>query len=186
VSSRKKVLLVLMSLLVSIKFILQPILDWQDEEMLRLNIEQRRIHKLTNASQRLPQLELQLVALRDNVSDHKRLFFEWQPSERFKLEKQQLIEGLLSRMGLDVQRLGWGEPIEYAGGQVIQYRAELEIKGELPDMIKWHVELEKLMPIIQVNYFSFRKVKGYGNRANNISANIQLDFYALNSEARGE
>lgn len=164
------------SLLFAIKFVVLPILEWQNERLVSINLESKRLAKLSLASENIPQASASLTQYQTANAKLADLFFNQEPS--FQLKRQQQLEKTLERFSLSAQRFGWSEAISLEKQNVIKYRADMQLKGRFVDFLRWHIEIGTLAPVIQVERFSLRRNRVAKGKLGLITVDVNLAFYA--------
>lgn len=179
--SRTKILLGFLVFLIAAKFVLEPLINWQNDEVARLSIEEKRLEKMSFAATNLPELEQSYEQLLNASHEQENGFFSLGEEQSFTLQRQQELEKSLQEMGLSSQSFGWSQPIDIEGSEISTYRAEIKLNGTLSDFIKWHVELEKSTPLIQIDSINLRMDRRRGNpdKMGNISADLVVSLRAL-------
>ena len=159
--NKTKLLLVLL-VSAAIKYLLLPLLDWQS--MLRSDIEASNsmLQKSLSLKERMPKYREQEQYLESLNNEHlQRLFVK---SQNTQLSIQQAIQKSLDDAKLTQDRFEWLLDVP---GDIHQYMATVSVKGELQDLIEWHLGLMEQPRWMFINEWSIRRLN---NRDDDIAA----------------
>ncbi|WP_405598796.1 MULTISPECIES: hypothetical protein [unclassified Pseudoalteromonas] len=147
--------------LILLKFIFIPIIDWQDTVISEQQLEQRKLNKTLALLKNESAITIQLNNLDMLLKEISPLFYQWQSEAEFKREEQQKIEAQLIKYDLKSKRIGWKESFPGEGAPVLKYTIEYSFEGKGYQVLNYLIDLKAdkhLVDTPQIN-FSFRGQK---------------------------
>ena len=177
-------LLSVVALLIIIKWLYVPIVDWQDERYFEIKQKQNRLSKSSAVLKQSNVYSQKNDLLADSLAIANDIFVEKQDDSLFKLEQQKFVEQMLSKLGLSLTRTVWENALESVEPQIKQYKMKVFFKGRTNDMVRYVTELEKHKPYIEVNDFIFNINKRNKEPFGSVSGNLTLSLY-MKMSAKG-
>jgi len=178
-------LIVIVVMLVIAKFIVVPVINWQDTIIADINLltkKQAKITRVLAQEDENTELDLKLKALLE-VSDE--LFVVTKNESSFKLEQQKMLETLLINHKLKSQNIGWQTPQLLTSLALTRYPIQLRFTGKTSDVIEFTALLENQKQLIEIDTFSY-SFKGQNEKLlGQITASLILNLYA-NSQILSE
>ena len=175
-------LLLMLAILVSVKFIIVPVIDWQNTLVADIQLLEKRSQKVTRIiAEKGKTIKLNQL-LNKEVERGNELFFPYQTQSKFKLSQQKLIESLLDEYQLKSQNIGWQTPSELTSLQVIKHPLQLRFSGKTLDVIKFIAAIEKLEKNIEIIDFNLSLKRQNEDSLGQCNGRVTLNFY-VNSSA---
>ena len=128
------VLIGVLVLLLVTKFIIVPIIDWQDSLIAETVKLERKITKSQKYLDNLPELIKHQKQLRKQLFEMKNQQETFVDVGLYKIEKQKQIEGLFNKHSLNIRTLNWRDEIETEKG--VSISLNLQFKGSLKNVIE--------------------------------------------------
>ncbi len=173
--NKNQALLVVLAALLSIKFLLLPLMEWQDESIAALELTQQKLQRAEGllakkealqAEQRLMQKQLeQALAGVPVVSD----------VQQIRIETLQKMQRLLEPSGVTVSLFDIASEQSLADTGVSAAILNIELKGKLPQLALAHFELEQQFPNLVVNQFRLSGGRMDGKR--DITLVMMANYY---------
>lgn len=158
---KRKVMLGVLAVLLLARFILVPIFDWQQEQILAIETKQQRLVKTNNIIDRLPQINLALSELEANNLQQQQRYFEHASSNAFKLQLQQEIESVFTEHELKVTNFNWVVEIP---GEISQARAKIAFEGTTANFALLQLAIAQFPKLLNIAQWTLQI-----NRMNNRS-----------------
>jgi hypothetical protein len=146
--NNKKLLLSLLSLMLALRFIIVPLIDWQNSMLDETQRLQTKLDKSSSFIDNLPKL----VAYKDTLSAE--LERRHQAGEvyydvgRYQIEKQRQFEQLFDENNIKISSSDWFEPIVTKQGTTLQLK--LQFAGKLSQFIHLQTQIATLSNDIRV------------------------------------
>ena len=173
--NKNQALLVVLAALLSIKFLMLPLMEWQDESIAALELTQQKLQRAEGllakkealqAEQRLMQKQLeQALAGVPVVSD----------VQQIRIETLQKMQRLLEPSGVTVSLFDIASEQSLADTGVSAAILNIELKGKLPQLALAHFELEQQFPNLVVNQFRLSGGRMDGKR--DITLVMMANYY---------
>jgi Tfp pilus assembly protein PilO len=177
--SNKKHLLIVMFGLVAMRFIVVPLLSWQDDLVADLETKQSRLTKGRNLVERKEQIDSGI----EKLEQHKKAlinnyFLSDRGMDELKLRSQQRIESLLSEHSLQVRSFNWVSDIP---GAIQETRAQVSFSGKTKDVAQFQLALAQAPQLINLVELSLRLNGLVGNTLGQADGTAVLALYNIPS-----
>lgn len=179
---RQPILLSLLVILLSCRFIVVPIIDWQNQSLEQTQGLQKKQQKTEIAIHREADNQEQLQVLEKQNIDFQALFFIATSETKFKLERQQWLEALLAKHNLKGTNIGWSNSSNVINTEVIKHSLQLRLEGNASDLPKFQYEIESTEQWIEINNFTVFFRKQINLNLGRIRASYQINFYQLTTD----
>lgn len=171
----------LITLLLVLKFIFVPLIQWQDIQINTVAMLERKIEKVESLLLADNLLNEQHFVLSSALSNLEREIFFYQDESAFQLKQQKIVESNLSKSALKVSSIGWQTTVVLRKLPLLQFSLEYRVSGKTNKMVEYLIQLkgQDITPDVQALNFSFRNQnKG---TLGSISARIRVTYYMFNS-----
>jgi hypothetical protein len=183
---RQPLLVGLLVLLLSIRLVIVPIFDWQNQSLEQTKSLQKKHQKTQVAILREDDNQAQSKKLEvQNTAIHA-LFFAAGSEAKFKLERQQWLEMLLVRHNFKANNIGWMNSVKVQNAELIKHSLQLGFQGQTINIPTFQSEVENTTEWIEIEGFNTVFVNQNDLELGQVRANYQLNFYQLLSEEKGE
>lgn len=153
VLSNKPLLLVLIALLATIKFVIQPILEWQSDQRNELARKQTQLSKGLLLLENQNVLAQTLSIAEDSRESYTRDILGVDPdTTAFQLRVQRQIESLIEKHNLKVRSANWLQAMERRVS--IEHRLEVSMSGSNKDLWAFVMDVEQLTPKLSIVQFN--------------------------------
>ena len=170
-------LLSVLAVLLVAKFVLVPVIEWQDAMIADIQLLEKKSQKVARViSGESNTNEINLL-LSEEVAKGNKLFYPHQAQSKFKLQQQKLIESLLAEHQLKSQNIGWQTPSELTFIQVDKHPLQLRFSGKTLDVMKFIAAIEKLEKKIEVSDFNLSLKKQNENSLGQCDGRLTVNFY---------
>jgi hypothetical protein len=141
-SGRRRLLLGALGVLLFVKFVVLPWLDWQSAQRETLMILTKRLDRSLGVVANSTKIVETRAALRTEVAKLEDLFPKVKSSSDRKLEAQRSIEEVAIQNGVSVSSFDWVFQTESKPGEVGYARARILIGGDLRSIALMHGAIE--------------------------------------------
>ena len=164
--------------LLGAKFILVPLLAWQDNQIDRLKLKSLKLQKSLIASSRQDSYEDELSNIQSELSRSRKYFFTNGSSMRLTI--QQEVEAIFSQNDLNLTGFNW---LSDASGYVTAHRATVFFKGSTAQMISAFWDLSGHEKVI--SQIEWRQQIGHlgADQVDITSGSVMLEFYAIEEKS---
>jgi hypothetical protein len=176
---RQPLLVGLLFLLLSIRFVIVPIIDWQNQSLEQIKSLQKKQQKTQVAIDREADNQMQLQNLESQKVAFNRLFFAAGNEAKFKLERQQWLEALLARHKLKVVNIGWMNSAKMQNVDVFKHSLQFGFEGHGTNIPAFQSEIEDSKEWIQLVSLSISMSKQNKLELGQARGNYQLNFFQL-------
>lgn len=177
-NSSTKRLLAFLAVLLTVKIIILPIVDWQNEQVEILRGHEKRIGKAKAIIEEQQALQKALEDSESVLSAVEKQFPRFINSEVFRLETQKRFEVSVADNGLEIQQVLWrdNEDVQVSGNL---YRAKLSLRmyGELNHFLQWQLALEQNQLGNQVKGLALQLRGATTESAGNFKGLVSFDVY---------
>jgi len=164
-------------LLVSLKFIVVPLIDWQNTQLAQLTNLEKRAAKSQNVIANQGQISQSQQSINAQLEAINELFVNYQREGEFKLAMQQQLEQTVASNQLQINTSSWLPSIAVANNQLIRHQLRLNLKGKMRDFITLITHLESQTPKAELKSLNIN-IKGQKTDAlGNMSGSLELAFY---------
>jgi len=164
-------------LLVSLKFIVVPLIDWQNTQLAQLTNLEKRAAKSQNVIANQGQISQSQQSINAQLEAINELFVNTQREGEFKLAMQQQLEQTVASNQLQINTSSWLPSIAVANNQLIRHQLRLNLKGKMRDFITLITHLESQTPKAELKSLNIN-IKGQKTDAlGNMSGSLELAFY---------
>ena len=178
-------LLILMAALLLIKFVIQPFLSWQIDQVDHLKLLNARFVK----QQALVDSESEFLAMTESLQQNiEQVVSQLHVADRnTKLQIQKDVEQSLAKHNLSISGFNW------RSNELVNqnfYQLSVEFSGRLEDIYRWQLALSKSTPIVDMPDWGLRKSRRsraansqtYDAKAN-LDIPVLLDNFIVNIDA---
>ncbi|MDX2369998.1 MAG: hypothetical protein QNK36_16610 [Colwellia sp.] len=147
-------LITVMAMLVTVKFIILPVFTWQGEvlsEIVRQEKKLAKVKKVLNNDGQENKLGQRVIS---DLVTAEQLFFSLRTESDFKLEQQQLIEGFIEKNHISLTNLGWKSASELKEVAIKRYQVSIRFNGLFVDVVTLFSELESHSPWLKIEEFN--------------------------------
>ena len=138
------------AVLVAIRFVLVPWLEWQNDRHDALVVLTKRLDRSVGVIENRAAIERSSKELSDARTKYRAFFREADSLEAFKLSAQQEISSVVSQMGLRVTLFDWVVDKFDDPPPVMRARARIQFAGPIPSLASVHGRLETQFPALVV------------------------------------
>lgn len=173
-------------LLVSLKFIVVPLIDWQNTQLAQLANLQKRAVKSQNVIINQSQINQAQQTINAQLEAINELFVNTQREGEFKLAMQQQIEQTIANNQLQINTSSWLPSIAVANNQLIRHQLRLNLKGKMRDFINLITLLESKTPKAELKSLNINLKGQKTDELGNMSGSLELAFYMHQAPNTGE
>ena len=169
-------LLITLAVLLSIRFVVVPILNWQSDMVVQNIAKHTQLQKIISVVENKQNLSDRLAVVVDRKLQRQRLFFS--SGDNIKLNLQKEVESYFGRHNVKLSGFNW----LIDDGEVPRVlRASLSFSAPTPDGIKALLQLSLADEFIRQVEWRFRFVGSGDEDLGSMGGDIVLEFYVLSS-----
>lgn len=174
-------LLSIIGILLVLKLIVVPIIDWQDGKIAEIRLLANKQYKIDSVLAREDGNSQLVEKLSSLVEQGDAYFWPIENESEFKLATQRFIQEQLNKYNLRMINIGVEQHTEFQDLNVVQYPVKVRFTGDTPDAISFFMSLESNTKRLSIETFSL-SMKGQ-NEENLGSSNgsALVMFYAYES-----
>lgn len=174
-------LLSIIGILLVLKLIVVPIIDWQDGKIAEIRLLANKQYKIDSVLAREDGNSQLVEKLSSLVEQGDAYFWPIENESEFKLATQRFIQEQLNKYNLRMINIGVEQHTEFQDLNVVQYPVKVRFTGDTPDAISFFMSLESNTKRLSIEKFSL-SIKGQ-NEENLGSSNgsALVMFYAYES-----
>lgn len=177
----KAPLLLVLIALVTVKFVIVPIFEWQDEKLVEIQTKERQLSKTISVIDREPLVNDALALVKKSTLKQLDFYYSEPSMDAFKLVAQQNIESIFLTQDLKVTNFNWANEIE---GDISEVRAKVSFEGRTKDLASLQLELtlfDKLFNVPQFNIYVERMKTDSLGKARGTMTIVLYNAYALDT-----
>jgi len=162
VNDRKLMIQIIVVLLLA-KFVIVPVLEWQNEQIDIVNRQSKQLNKGLKLLENKSELVEHLGKLRSELQVQSQLIAgKGESAISYQLNVQKQIEALLEKYELTSRSITWLNPA--VKGNTEEHKLELQLKGSLKNFISLIMEIEQQKPKLAVVEYKSNVSKMYPQR----------------------
>jgi hypothetical protein len=169
----------LLVLLLVLKFLLVPLIQWQNETLWSIKQNHKRLSHAATASVNMSTNQRELSRLQQQLKQIQGVFYPPQKEASFKLEQQQLLESLLAKHHFTVSNIGWTYSAQVLGQPLIKHQLSVSFDGDTFDLPSLYLTLDRNPQWIDVMSFSFNLMGQNEKSLGRFRGSLDLVFYQL-------
>ena len=167
----------LLVLLLVLKFLLVPLIQWQNETLWSIKQNHKRLSRADTATVNISANQRQLGTLKLQLEQIQSVFYPPQKEASFKLEQQQLLESVLAEHNFKVSNIGWTYSAQVLGQPLIKHQLSVSFDGQTFDLPNLYLALDNNSQWIDVLGFSFNLIGQNENSLGKFRGSLDLVFY---------
>jgi len=138
--------------LISIKFVLVPVIQWQNQTLVKITKQDRQLQKGLALVDNKDDLLEKFTSLKNYSRQQLKLVASDEKSPiAYQLKVQKNIESLLDKYKLKSRSVTWLAPVRKSS--IEEHRLEVTLSGKLKEFIQFMVEIEKQKPKLALMEF---------------------------------
>lgn len=178
--NEKPYLLALLIGLILARFVGMPIVEWQDNQKIALQLELKKLAKAERAVVSQQTIEPLLQPLRERVQQNRDRLYPYQSENAFKLEQQKLLENIIQEHGLKANGIGWLMTKQLDEFGLTLYQLQVRFLGDGVRIPSLMAALESRNQWIDIADFNFSFRRQSATKIGESSGQMTLNFYVNN------
>jgi hypothetical protein len=180
-------LLLLLAVLAVLRFVLVPVLDYQAETKVQLELVTQQLDKAEQLMHSKEQLQQAKVASEEQLGRLSQVFLKDDNAAQFRLNQQQFIQQQVQQFQTEVSFFDWLGQTQLSRGQIEVHQARVTLEGNFTDLMQAYTDVVAVMPIVRVTEFELirnqgRKSKKQSAAAPKGSLTLMLEYSRLVKE----
>ena len=174
--------LILICILALLKFVIFPIIEWQDKQIIEQSLMAKKLNKVEQLLSEKGALSLHNETLQERISRANALFFPYEEEDSFKLKKQKEVESVINDLGMSIKSIGWITVVEERSAPLTHFQMEFNVTGKSEQVINYLTSLStqnEFVDTISLNIALKRQKPG---RIGTMSTRLRLAFYMRRPE----
>lgn len=167
-------------ILIIIKFILLPVIEWQNEKVDSLVVKTRQLAKvapLIDSKDQLASMQGKLAGASDNLNKR---FPGFNANENLRVKTQRDVETVVKEIGVNLEVFDWLAEIDSEQTSLKQVQFKIDVRGELKQLVNFHWQLYNKIPSLVLRDYELRTFTQRGKRTAELS--VILDAYYVSKE----
>ncbi|SFC52347.1 hypothetical protein [Pseudoalteromonas denitrificans] len=173
-------LLSFMAVLIVAKFIFVPIFDWQNKQLQSIKLLEKKQQKMTSVLTSKNETNEANTSLIKINSVGESFFFPYQTESAFKLKQQKMLETLVTKHKVQIERIAWQVITVFEDLSVKRYQLQLSIKGKTNQVVELFSAFENNEKLIDIKNFNVSFKGQRENTLGQLSGNLTLQLYVIN------
>lgn len=168
--------------LLFLRFLLIPLIQWQNDQIVTIAMLERKIEKVDVFLQSEDLFNEQYLALSNALTNLEYHIFLYQDESTFQLKQQKIVESNLLKSTLKISSIGWQNTIASNDLPLLLFSLEFRVSGKTNKIIEYLTQLQsqEKTPDIQAINLSFRN-QNQGSLGS-ISARVRITYYMFNND----
>lgn len=179
----KKPLLLLLALLVVVKFVIYPVIDWQESTLDELKSANARLVKSSSVIENEDKLNDALSAVEAHQNVLERLISPYAEEAEFRFITQKLLSDMIDEYGMDTENIGWLSRLEITEAGLIRHQVRVVVDGKTTEVQKFVSELESNRDNILIRQFQVSLRYQDSDSLGRARLSLLLAFYMNKPEA---
>lgn len=175
----KNVLVPLLLLLLLARFVVVPVIEWQNARWQSLQVLEKQLAKANNVLSRGEQYQQTLDALKATNDELLKHYYQQNNVNALKLSFQQELEQLVKKHNVTIRNFNWPNELP---GDITKLSAQLTVAGKTRDVASLHLDLVQHAKLIQVERFNLVIKKMKTGSLGEVSGNLLLTIYSTTPE----
>ena len=171
-----KSLLLIVFLLVSLQWLIVPILGWQNDRVAVIEDDLSTLASRDALVGGIPQLERNTKILQEALVSLSELSFEQGPTAT--LEMQRWVTASLENRQLMIEKFEWSPA---TSGPLAVVRAKVDVRGSSEDLFEWIAELQSKTPWLNVLTLQFRPAGRQRQNIDMFAGSMTIQFVLSDS-----
>jgi len=177
---RHSLALSLVAILCIIKFIIFPIVDWQNEKFSELYLLERQVVKSETLVNNKQSIDANVLKINMAIDQLSKVLYSADEKVDFELKKQQWFEEQIKSYKLTMKNFGWENPKFEKNTNVSEKIAKIQIDGATKNIIDFMLYLDVNEKHHKISSLSIN-VKGQNSDAlGKATMRFKLHFYLKN------
>lgn len=173
------ILLVSVAILVLLKFVVLPIIEWQNEMILEAGHLQKKIDKSKSHIKRMPELYEYQRQLEASLTLVKAKVERYNNENRYQISKQREFESLFKKHKLTITSSHWKDVIKSEEGATFQL--QMQFRGMLKDLIVLQTEINLMRPSVTIGNLGVNIQGQQPNSLGSMTGNMVVVFRPVES-----
>lgn len=178
-SIKELYLLYLAAFLLTLNFLVKPLLEWQDEQLLYLSQQEKRLVKLEGLLQAKPDLLAINQEVKRRLSKVDTMIPTINISE-FKIQIQKNIASILESKKIKIDTVAWRNPPDETNR--FELTLELAANGQVSDILAAHIALEQAYPNANITDMQLNITRHLAKSLGTARAGIDITFLVTASK----
>ncbi len=167
----------LIAILIIIKFLFIPIIDWQNEKQSRLALLERKIAKIDVLMQGKEEISNWKNVLEQQLVNLSNDFYAKQDGEKFKRQQQKLIEAEVKAFNLKMNNIGWKTTIDNPVAPLTQYSVSYSFTGQGTEVINYLLSINAADKYSEIAEFNATFARKYPGQIGRLTIRLRRTFY---------
>lgn len=169
----------LIAVLMFFKIVIIPIVDWQDEQLMKLGLLEKKANKIQQLLLNNNETVIRSSDLQQRLSELSLKFYNNQETEVFKLQQQKLIESELKKYHIAVKNIGWNKYSEVENTPLFEYQIEYNVIGKTENVINYLLSLSSSKRHIDIKSLRLSFLKSSKGKLGEVTARIKQNYYMV-------
>lgn len=179
---RHKLALSVIAVLVVIKFLLVPLMEWQEQKVSEIALLESKQNRMQQIFSNQQQLESYQLRLQQRLQEAQRYFLPLKDDSAFQLEQQKWLEARVNEHELKLSNIGWSPKLDMPELNAAVFRAQLSLEGRTLDVINFLQHLHSQSHYIEVRDMTINYSRQTARKLGRARVRLNLGFPAREGE----
>lgn len=174
--------LILIAVLLSIKFIFVPLVEWQDKQIVQLRLLDKKVGKIEQLIYQQEKLELAHREAEQSLVVLSSSFYTAQNPDAFKRKIQKQVEEELEKFELKISNIGWQTTVKNQGAPIDEFGLEYSFSGKGEQVFQYMLYLAQDTKYSDFSEFSMSFSRQKPGKLGRITIRLIRTFYMKATE----
>lgn len=175
-TSRQKLFLLIAASLLAIKFVVQPLIESQNESINDLQMSAKRLSKVEPLVERADELRAQEDNVAKLLDQLKSQFPVTDNDGNLRVAIQRNVEQAAASKNVELNQFDWLGSTETNSSSLLSAQFGVKIIGDLNRVVGFHNELLDIMGTTRIQDFQLRTFIRRGKRVSELNAIFVTDY----------
>lgn len=174
--------LLIIAILCVFKFIIVPVLTWQDNVIAENKLLQRKVDKINTLISDETELTNNLQTTQTELDNVTQYFYQYQPEQAFRLTQQKLIEQKLAEFELKSSTVGWQNVVAIPNTPLTRFQLQYSFSGQSEQVIAYLLSQQQQKQWQEIETLNINVRRQKAGRLGQMTVSTRISFYMLNKE----
>lgn len=164
------------------KFIIVPIMTWQDSLIADNKLLQRKVNKVNSLLSDETDLTAKLKSAQAQLNQATQYFYNYQPEQAFRLAQQKIIEQQLKQYELKSSTVGWQNVVTIPNTPLIRFQLQYSFSGQSEQVIAFLLAQQSIQQWQEAETLNVNVRRQRAGQLGQMTVTTRISFYMLNKD----
>lgn len=181
--NKRKLMLSVLAFLLVARFVVQPIFNWQQQQIIEIASQTKKQVKVQRVIDRLPKISQALRKLQQTNQTLEAFYSHQTSLEAFKLQQQQELEQLFEQHNIKIENYNW---VAEMPGPITQVRAKISFTGKTKDFALLQLAIAGLPKLLEIGEWTLHIKRLNDHSLGNARGSLLLLAYNIPAAQESE